>query len=76
MAVKEGQRYVKVPNFVGMTRNEAADAAGKLGLYILTAGNPSANMKITVSYQEIAKDTLVPVGTTIRLEFADTAARD
>ena len=73
---EEGQRYVKVPNFVGMTRNEAADAAGRLGLYILTAGNPSANMKITVSYQEIAKDTLVPVGTTIRLEFADTAARD
>jgi beta-lactam-binding protein with PASTA domain len=37
---------VKVPDFLGMNRQQAADAAGELGLYILVSGNTS--LKTTV----------------------------
>jgi serine/threonine-protein kinase len=67
---------VTVPDFIGMTRNQAADAAGELGLYVLVSGNPSLNTNVTVSRQWIEKNTQVPAGTTVRLEFADAAARD
>ena len=70
------QRLVNVPDFVGLTRQQASDAAGTLGLYILVAGNTDANASVTVVSQSEAKDTQVPVGTTIRLEFADTKAAD
>ena len=69
-------RMVTVPDFVGMTRNQAADAAGELGLYVLVSGNPSLNTNVTVSRQWIEKNTQVPAGTTVRLEFTDAAARD
>ncbi len=67
---------VKVPSFAGMNRQQAADAAGKLGLYILVAGNPSTDPKVTVTGQSIAAGTEVKQGTTIRLEFTDTNIRD
>ncbi len=67
---------VKVPDFKGMNRQQAADAAGKLGLYILVSGNPSVEPKVTVTGQSIAAGTEVKQGTTIRLEFADTDIRD
>ena len=59
-----------------MTRQQANDTAGKLGLYIQFAGNTGLEPHITVTAQSIAKDTNVPPGTTIRLEFTDQAARD
>ena len=68
------KRYVTVPDFTGMTRQQANDAAGLLGLYILITGNSS--MDATVTAQSYEKDTQVPVGTTIKLEFADTKAAD
>ncbi len=67
---------VKVPDFKGMNRQQAADAAGKLGLYILVSGNPSVEPKVTVTGQSIAAGTEVKQGTTIRLEFTDTDIRD
>jgi len=67
-------RLVTVPDFVGMTRQQASDAAGLLGLYILVTGNGA--MDAVVTAQAYAKDTQVPVGTTIKLEFADTKAAD
>ena len=70
------ERMVAVPDFTGMTRQQASDAAGQLGLNILGSGNLTLGKNVTVTRQFTAKDTLVPVGTTIRLEFADTAARD
>lgn len=65
---------VSVPNFVGMNRQQAGDAAAQLGLYILVAGNTELSPNVTVTAQSIAPDTAVPIGTTIRLEFADTKA--
>ena len=68
--------YVSVPDFIGMNRQQAADAAGALGLYVLVAGNQSLDTSVTVTAQSYPKDTQVEIGTTIRLEFADTKAAD
>ena len=70
------QPMAAVPDFTGMNRQQASDAAGKLGLYILVKGNNAVSSAVTVTAQSVAKDTQVPVGTTIALEFTDTAARD
>ena len=67
---------VKVPAFVGMNRQQASDAAGALGLYILVTGNDEVSPGVTVTAQSAEKDTVVPVGTTITLRFTDTTARD
>ena len=67
---------VAVPDFTGMNRQQAADAAGALGLYVLVSGNDDVSPGVTVTAQSIPKDTQVPAGTTITLEFTDTTARD
>ena len=67
-------RQVTVPDFTGMTRQQASDAAGLLGLYILVTGNDA--MDAVVTAQSAPKDSQVPVGTTIKLQFADTKAAD
>ena len=58
---------VKVPDFYGMNRQQASDAAGALGLYILVTGNDEISTGVTVTAQNVAKDTEVPAGTTITL---------
>ena len=70
------EELVSVPDFTGMHRQQAADAAGAVGLYILVTGNDAVSASVTVTAQSIEKDTQVPVGTTITLEFTDTMARD
>ena len=67
---------VAVPDFSGMNRQEAADAAGKTGLYILVSGNAEISPQVTVVAQDIAPGTQVAVGTTIKLKFLDTQAAD
>ena len=70
------ERMVSVPDFTGMHRQQAAEAAGEQGLYLLVTGNGEISTKVTVTAQSIPKDTQVPPGTTITLEFTDTTARD
>ena len=67
---------VTVPGFLGMTRQQAGDAAEKLGLYIQITGNTGLETHITVTAQSIEENTQVPPGTTIELEFTDQRARD
>ncbi len=67
-------RTVEVPDFTGMTRQQASDEAGKLGLYILQIGNSSANAVVTA--QSEPKGTEVTVGSTVKLTFTDTKAAD
>ena len=67
---------VEVPNFTGMNRQQAADAAGKAGLYILVSGNTEISPQVTAVAQDIAPGTQVTVGTTIKLKFLDTQAVD
>ena len=69
-------RTVEVPDFTGMNRQQASDAAGKAGLYILVSGNTSTDPNIIVTAQSAPCGTQVETGTTIRLEFADTRATD
>ena len=67
---------VAVPDFAGMHRQQAADAAGKAGLYILVSGNTEISPKVTVVAQDIAPGTMVAPGTTVKLKFIDTQAAD
>ena len=67
---------VTVPDFTGMNRQQASDAAGRLGLYIQVAGNPEVSAAVTVTAQDLPAGTETAVGTTVRLEFTDTGARD
>ena len=67
---------VEVPNFSGMSRQEASDAAGLLGIYILVSGNPEVSKSVIVTAQDIPAGTQVQTGSTIRLEFTDTAPGD
>ena len=67
---------VEVPDFRGMNRQQASDAAGKLGLYILVTGNDGISPSVVVTTQEIPAGETVPKGTTIKLEFTDTKASD
>ena len=67
---------VAVPDFTGMQRQQAEDAAGALGLYLLVTGNNALSPSVVVTGQSIAPDTQVPGGTTIQLEFTDITAKD
>ena len=66
------ERTVEVPNLIGMTRQQASDTAGALGLYILVTGNTSVDPKVKVTTQSVPAGTQVRVGTTITLEFIDS----
>ena len=66
------ERTVAVPDFTGMTRQQASDEAGKLGLYILPTGNHSLELTVTAAAQSIPAGTQVSVGTTVKVEFIDT----
>jgi stage V sporulation protein D (sporulation-specific penicillin-binding protein) len=70
------EKLVTVPDLTGLTRQQASDTAGKLGLYIQISGNTGLDASVICTYQSVPKDTQVPTGTLIRLEFADTQARD
>ena len=67
---------VKVPDFSGMTRQQASDAAGQLGLYILVTGNQDVSHSVVVTEQSIPAGEQVQAGTTIKLKFTDTTIRD
>ena len=67
---------VAVPDFTGLNRQQAADRAGALGLYILAAGNPEISPDVTAAAQSISPNTQVPAGTTVTLTFTDPTAKD
>jgi beta-lactam-binding protein with PASTA domain len=70
------EERVAVPDFVGMHRQQASDAAGQLGLYILVAGNQEIAPGVTAQSQSIPAGTKVPKGTTVQLQFVDTKTTD
>ncbi len=70
------EKKIIVPDFSGMTGQQAGDMAAALGLYMLPIGNPSAEKNVTVQHQDIPAGTEVPIGTTIQLLFIDTGLRE
>ncbi|MBR5529806.1 MAG: PASTA domain-containing protein [Oscillospiraceae bacterium] len=71
MGEETEERMVEVPDFTGMHRQQACDAAGLLGLYVLPKGNNGVADYITAISQSVPKGMKVPVGTTITVEFTD-----
>lgn len=69
-------RTVTVPDFTGLNRQQASDLAGSLGLYILVTGNQEVSGQVIVTGQDIEKDTVVDIGTTVGLQFNDNTAQD
>ena len=70
------QRTVQVPDFRGMNRQQASDAAGKLGLFIQPMGCTDLAPQVTVCSQSEASGTELAAGSTVTLQFADGTARD
>ncbi len=70
------EETVTMPDFYGMTRQQASDAAGALGIYILAKGNNEISPNVKVTAQSVPKDTKVSVGTTVELLFTDVKAAD
>mgnify|MGYP003294715044 CR=1 FL=1 len=70
------QRTVEVPDFTGMNRQQAVEAAGKLGLYVQIEGNRELLPSVVVTVQSHPKDTQVPAGTVVTLTFTDTSVQD
>ena len=66
----------KVPDFRGMNRQQASDAAGKVGLFIRVIGNTDVAPHVTVCDQSEAPNTELPVGSTVTLQFADGTLHD
>ncbi len=65
-----------VPDFSGMNRLQASNAAIEAGLCILVKGNTDTGLSVVVSAQDLAPGTEVPLGTTVQLTFTDTTAAD
>ena len=71
-----GQQPVTVPDFLGMQRQQASDAAGTAQLYIHILGNTEISPTVKVTAQSIPAGTRVEPGTTIQLEFTDLQHAD
>lgn len=65
-----------VPDFLGMNRQQAGDAAGKAGLRVSITGNSETAPQVVVTAQTPAAGEQVPWGSEVLLQFTDTQARD
>ena len=69
-------RLVTVPDFAGMNRQQASQAAGQLGLSIIPMGSEAIDVNVTVCSQKEPPGTHLPAGSAVTLQFADPTARD
>ena len=76
MGDQPAQTVTTVPDFTGMNRKQANDAAGAAGLYIRVKGNRSLDPNVVVTAQSEEKNAQIPAGTTVELEFTDIQATD
>ena len=70
------ERRVTVPDFTGMNRQQASQAAVQLGLSIIPIGSDAISANVTVCSQKEPAGTELAVGSAVTLQFADTTARD
>ncbi|MBQ8797454.1 MAG: PASTA domain-containing protein [Oscillospiraceae bacterium] len=67
---------VTVPDFAGMNRQQASQAAADAGLCMLVTGNTSVDVNVVVTWQSVAAGSQVSPGTIVELRFADIRATD
>lgn len=67
---------VTVPDFYGLTVEQANARATNAGLYLQSKGAQESSGTVTVTSQDYAPGTEVPRGTTITVRFTDSSARD
>ena len=72
----QGARMVTVPDFTGMNRQQASQAAGALGLSVIALGSDEVSAGVTVCSQKEPAGSQLAAGSAVTLQFADTAARD
>ena len=72
----QGARMVTVPDFTGMNRQQASQAAGALGLSVIPIGSDQVSTGVTVCSQKEPAGTQLPAGSAVTLQFSDTSARD
>ena len=70
------QSTVTMPDFTGMNRSQAADAAANAGVYVTISGNTEMNSNVKVISQSVAPGSQVERGSTVTLVFMDTKAAD
>ncbi len=70
------QETVTVPDFSGMTRQQASLAAGELGLCIRITGNSQVSPQVVVTQQSHPAGISVPMGTTITLQFTNVQIKE
>lgn len=67
---------VRVPDFSGMNRQQAEDAASKAGVTLRISGNPEVGTEIIAVSQQPAAGEQAERGTEVTVQFADRNARD
>lgn len=67
---------VRVPDFSGMNRQQAEDAASKAGVTLRISGNPEVGTEIIAVFQQPAAGEQAERGTEVTVQFADRNARD
>ena len=72
----QGARMVTVPDFTGMNRQQASQAAGALGLSVIALGSDEVSAGVTVCSQKEPAGSQLAAGSAVTLQFSDTAARD
>ena len=72
----DAQTTAIVPNFSGMTPDEANSAATRVGLNVRFSGNSTSGTSNKAYDQSIAEGSEVTVGTTVTVYFRDTGAVD
>ena len=72
----QGARMVTVPDFTGMNRQQASQAAGALGLSVIPIGSDQVSTDVTVCSQKEPAGTQLPAGSAVTLQVSDTSARD
>ena len=65
-----------MPDFSGMNRQQAEDAASKAGVTLRISGNPEVGTEIIAVYQQPAAGEQAERGTEVTVQFADRNARD
>jgi stage V sporulation protein D (sporulation-specific penicillin-binding protein) len=67
---------IAVPDFHGLTVEQAKARAAYAGLYLQSRGTTSSSGSVSVSSQDIEPGTEVARGTTITVKFTDSSALD